>query len=310
MNVLITGDRGFIGSHIAEYFAGMKEISVYGWNSRGVYNYAAQESCVANMLDYAATLQVLSTIRPDLIIHCAGNAEVSSSVIRPNDDLNKNYITTHNLLFAMKELQLHKCRFVLLSSAAVYGNPMRLPITEESEINPVSPYALHKKAAEDVCIFMHKNYGFPVKILRIFSVYGPGLRKQIFWDMYCKIQKEGRLDLFGSGAESRDYIYISDLIRAIIAVVESEDTRLIYNVANGCEVTIREAAECFAKHINLPKEKISFAGVRREGDPINWRADITGLQRLGYRRQVSFDEGIRNYIKWVKENPIPEETES
>ena len=238
---------------------------------------------------------------PDLILHCAGSADVNKSVNAPLEDLRGNYITTENLLFAIKNNKLQQCRFVLFSSAAVYGNPLFLPMDEQQPINPLSPYALHKRAAEEACEFMHRNYHLDVKILRIFSVYGPGLKKQIFWDMYRKIAETGSLQLYGSGDESRDYIYIDDLVSAVSIISETAPFEDIYfNIANGEEITIREAALIFAANAGLDKSKISFMGTRREGDPINWRADISKLKKLGYLKSVSFSQGISNYIAWAE----------
>ena len=174
-------------------------------------------------------------------------------------------------------------------------------MNETQPLHPLSPYALHKRAAEEVCEFAHRNYLIDVKILRIFSVYGPGLRKQIFWDMYQKMKQTGKLELFGSGEESRDYIYIDDLVAAVRLIVDKASFEDIYfNIANGEECTIREAAVVFAAKAGLRESNISFMGTCREGDPINWRADISRLKKLGYSRSVSFLQGISNYVDWVK----------
>ena len=140
-----------------------------------------------------------------------------------------------------------------------------------------------------------------VKIARIFSAYGAGLRKQIFWDMYNKLHQSGQLDMFGTGNESRDYIHVKDLIRAICLLAETEDKNLIYNVANGEETTIRQAAELFAESNGASPDIIHFNGVVREGDPLNWRADISRMKALGYTKSIEMKDGIRQYIEWAKE---------
>ena len=174
-------------------------------------------------------------------------------------------------------------------------------MSEEKPIHPLSPYALHKRAAEEVCLYMNKNYHMDVKILRLFSVYGPGLKKQIFWDMYHKVKESGRLNLMGSGEESRDYIYIDDLVEAAILVALDEGRDIIYNIANGEETTIYKAAMTFAKYMKIPQELVTFSGRRREGDPINWCADITKLKMLGYKRKYSFEDGVEKYVDWLDE---------
>lgn len=298
MKLLITGSKGFIGRRLEQLYKENNNL-VYGWDVDGVY-FDDREVSKANMLNPNDTYEVMNAIKPDLIIHCAGSADVNKSVINPLDDLKGNYITTENILFAIKKCNLENTKFVLLSSAAVYGNPLKLPMSELEPINPLSPYALHKKAAEDVCLFMSNNYGIKCKIARIFSVYGPGLKKQIFWDMHKKIQKTGRLEMFGSGDESRDYIFIDDLIEAIYLVSLDESDNLIFNIANGIEVKIRDVAQKFADAIGLEKKNIYFTGSRREGEPINWKADITKLKNLGYKQKVSFDMGVVMYADWLK----------
>lgn len=298
MRVLITGDHGFIGSYLKIAYRQQKAL-VFGWDKEGISK-DEKVLYLADMTDMEDAKQVLKKISPDLIIHCAGSADVIHSLEDPIGDMKGNYITTENLLFALNKCGLSDCRFLFLSSASVYGDPHVLPMDEMQPINPLSPYALHKRVAEEACLFMHKNYNMDIKILRIFSVYGPGLRKQIFWDMYQKIKNVGKLELWGSGKESRDYIYIDDVVRAIMLIAhKAKKDDIYFNVANGEETTIREAALCFADHMNIPKNSIKFIGKRRKGEPINWQADIRKLQEIGYVRKVSFSEGIEKYIQWA-----------
>lgn len=298
MIVLITGSNGFIGRAISLRMQ-KENYTVYEWSREGLFlNNSKIQSFVIEKPEDAE--KVLLIVKPDIVMHCAGSADVNYSVQHPYEDLSSNYITTHNILFAMKKTGVTS-RFVLFSSAAVYGNPVKLPMSEEEPIHPLSPYALHKRAAEEICLYMNKNYHMDVKILRLFSVYGPGLKKQIFWDMYHKVKESGRLNLMGSGEESRDYIYIDDLVEAVILVALDEGRDIIYNIANGEETTIYKAAMTFAKYMKIPQELVTFSGRRREGDPINWRADITKLKMLGYKRKYSFEDGVEEYVDWLDE---------
>ena len=296
MIVLITGSNGFIGRAISLRMQKENYI-VYEWSREGLFlnNSKIQSFAIEKPEDAE---KVLLIAKPDIVMHCAGSADVNYSVQHPYEDLSSNYITTHNILFAMKKTGVTS-RFVLFSSAAVYGNPVKLPMSEEEPIHPLSPYALHKRAAEEVCLYMNKNYHIDVKILRLFSVYGPGLKKQIFWDMHRKVKESGRLNLMGSGEESRDYIYIDDLVEATILVALDEGRDIIYNIANGEETTIYKAAMTFAKYMKIPQELVTFSGRRREGDPINWCADITKLKMLGYKRKYSFEDGVGKYVDWL-----------
>lgn len=299
MRILITGACGFIGSHTYRYFLEQGH-QVVGWDVCG----RAAEMTVypVDMLDREAVYQRLCLDMPDIIIHCAGAADVGKSFENAHNDYQRNVTVTHNLMFAIRRQDRGHIRIIFLSSAAVYGNPVKLPVTENMPLKPLSPYALHKVMCEDIFQYFHNSYDIDTKIVRIFSAYGEGLEKQIFWDMHNKARKTGRLDLFGTGSESRDYIHIRDLVQAIYLIaLKAPKEELIYNVANGEEITIQQAAESFACAIGMSKDRIVFSGEKMEGAPINWRADIKKLKLLGYRRTVSFEEGILRYVAWAGE---------
>ena len=296
-NVLITGASGFIGNKLSELFC-RHGFAVLGWDriaSSGVFPVV----CV-DLGDTDAVVRQLDDFRPDIIIHCAGSADVGKSVQNPEADYHGNVTLTHNLLFAMHQLNMVKTRFVFLSSAGVYGNPVSLPITEDMPLCPMSPYAVHKVMCEDLCRYFVKNYGMDIKIARIFSAYGVGLRKQIFWDMYNKARNTGRLDMFGTGNESRDYIHVEDVIQALYLLATQPSDEMVFNVANGEEVTIRQATELFAAFADVEQDNIAFNGVVREGDPLNWRADISRIKSLGYAKTVNMKDGLAAYVQWAK----------
>lgn len=305
MKVLVTGASGFIGDSICRYFYEILHEDVIGWDINVLERSWPIKNI--NLMDINTIQNGLQEINPDIIIHCAGAADVGRSIQDPVMDYESNVTITHNIFFALLKNNFTNTRVVFLSSAGVYGNPVCLPIKENSELNPLSPYALHKVMCEDVCKYFHKNFNIDVKIARVFSAYGEGLKKQIFWDMYnkgclVKERKKQKLEMWGTGKESRDYIYIKDLIHALCLIAtKSPKDEMIYNVANGEEITIKTAADVFADSFGLNKDCIEFNGKGHEGNPINWRADISKLRLLGFKRSVSFEEGVHNYVKWVKE---------
>ena len=293
--VLITGAGGFIGAKMLRLFQD-RGYAVCGWDRN-----RAENVCGVDMLDVAAVMVGLQQIAPDIIVHAAGSADVGRSVKEPEMDFSGNVTITHNLLFGIHKLHMEHTRVVFLSSAGVYGNPTSLPINEDMPVNPLSPYALHKVMCEDICRYFYNNYGMNVKVARIFSAYGAGLRKQIFWDMYKKVTDTGKLEMFGTGKESRDYIHVDDVVQALYLLATTESPNMFFNVANGEEVAIRQATEIFAKCAGVPTEKISFNGVIREGDPLTWRADISRIRKLGYAKTVGMQDGLQQYVEWVRE---------
>ena len=295
MNVIVTGAAGFIGSAIARRFR-KAGAAVTGWD---ICSDPERNIISVDMCDSPGIDKVLEEAHPDIVIHCAGSANVSASMSDPDRDMLLSVGITHNLLFALLRAGLDNVRLIYLSSAGVYGNPASLPIAESAARRPVSPYALHKCMCEDICRYFIDNHGMDIRIARIFSAYGSGLKKQIFWDMYKKYSKSGRLDMFGTGNESRDFINIEDLKEAIYLMAVRDYDHRIINVANGVEVTIRNVVESFADSMGIDRSVISFNGLSRPGDPNNWKADISRLKELGYEQRISIEEGIGSYCRWI-----------
>jgi nucleoside-diphosphate-sugar epimerase len=294
--VLITGSSGFIGSRIAASFV-QDDYKVVGIDMKIIphLNYEQKE---CNLLEEDLA-QYISECQPDIIIHCAGNASVGLSVKEPFMDFSNNVQLLHKLFFTLLKVGC-KPKVIFLSSAAVYGNPGKLPISESDSLMPMSPYGLHKRLCENICEYFYNVENIPVTIVRIFSAYGAGIRKQLFWELATKIAKKEKLELYGTGEETRDFIHITDVIQAIRLIADKSD-KLIYNIANGCETTIREAAGILVTEMGKDIRDLNFNGIIKDGDPINWRADITALETLGYTAKVNLKEGIASYARWVNE---------
>lgn len=303
--ILITGVNGFIGRNAAHGFE--KEYEVYGMDIAA--RYCRQDAAVTyyqcNMSESPAELSMIVTnLQPDVILHCAGSANVGASVVSPMADLDGNLHSLYQLLIALKGIE-KKPKIIFMSSAAVYGNPKKLPVCETDELAPISPYGLHKVMCEQLCHYFNQVHGYRIRVIRIFSVYGiannTGLRKQIFWDMYQKYQSTGAIRLFGTGDETRDFIHVNDILQAIRCILAYDGEEEVFNVANGEEESIRHLAEIYAKALGEREDIVSFSGEVREGDPRNWRADIRLLSGIGYKKTVDFEEGVRGYVRWVRE---------
>lgn len=296
--ILVTGGNGYIGSSILSFFHENK-YEMYAWGNVETELNGVKIRPV-NLNDKDQIADELRNIEPDVIIHCAGSANVNASVENPRKDFEGNVIITYNILLALAEINRKSLKFIYLSSSAVYGEPQVLPITEEHPFLPISPYALHKQLSEEICQYFISQYEMDIVILRIFSAYGPGLRKQIFWDMNEKIRKNHFLELYGTGEETRDFIYIDDLVRVIEIMVDTDDLKYrVFNVANGVDVSVREIAEAYAALWELDAAQIKFSNISRKGNPIHWKADISRLKELGYKPYISLSEGIEQYYKWV-----------
>ena len=300
--VLITGCNGFIGGHLVDFYK-KKGFEVFGLDIK--INKEDEPNCkfIKCNLQEEDMSKVYKKISPDIFIHCAGNASVGKSVEYPEMDFGSNVNVLYNTLSSITRAEINP-KFIFLSTAAVYGNPKVLPISEKTVTAPISPYGLHKMMCEDLCKYYREVNGQNVTVVRIFSAYGEGLRKQILWDMYNKFKNNGFIELFGTGNETRDFINIKDLVQALDLIIKDKKADFVYTVANGEEISIKTLALEFAKILELDPKKITFNGKVKKGDPLNWRADITKLENLQYKKSVNLKEGLRNYIKWVKQNEV------
>jgi dTDP-glucose 4,6-dehydratase/UDP-glucose 4-epimerase len=234
-----------------------------------------------------------------LCINASGSANVGFSFENPEKDFELNVVNVQKILEAIRDYN-PGCKFINLSSAAVYGNPINLPILENFDLHPISPYGLNKMQAEHICLEFYQIYKIKTCSLRIFSAYGVGLRKQLFWDLFQKFKNNNNIELFGSGSETRDFIYIDDIVRAIhCCVLNTNFSGEAINIANSEELSIKTIATLFNKEFDLGK-KIIFNKQTKKGDPLNWRADISNLEKLGYRKSVSIEVGIKKYIDWAR----------
>jgi UDP-glucose 4-epimerase len=277
MQILIFGGKGFIGS---SFVNGLKN---------------AEISVIDNI--ELLTKEILQNC--DLLINCAGASNVSASFLDPQNDFINNTILVQQLLEKIRLLGCLDIRFITISSAAVYGTPKLLPIKVNEDLKPISPYGYHKMFAEDICKMYYRCFGIKSISLRIFSAYGNRQTKLLMWDLFQKFTDNSKstVELFGTGKETRDFIHIDDIIRQIELVIANARFKgEAINIGNGTEISIFNVAKIFQECLNSKKE-IKFNNIVREGDPLNWCADIGELIKWGYNQQVNLETGIMLYIK-------------
>jgi len=296
---LVIGSEGFIGSNLVNYYIKRNE-DIYGADLLEVgsqqYNYF-KISRLSPEFD-----ELLQQTKFDVCINAAGSGNVPYSMTHPVTDFEANSLDTMRLLDGIRRYQ-SSCRYIHISSAAVYGNPARLPVTEQDMLLPISPYGWHKLIAEKICEEFTYIYGVPVAIVRPFSVFGPGLKKQLIWDLYQKINKAKPgdvIELWGTGKESRDFIYVHSLADALNCIVQKGQFKADkYNIAGGMETYIDELAAFFVQNVDKPVQ-IKFNQQIRTGDPQNWKADISKIEALGFASSISWQDGLKETIKWLK----------
>ena len=305
-SILITGSNGFIGSHLSKYFS-EKNYRIYGVSKYPLEKLnlcSFKENIICDLLGEEVK-DLLKKIQPDYIFHCAGNSSIKNSIKNPLNDFQNNSYLTYEFLNLIRQFT-PSSKFYFFSSAAVYGNPQTLPIKENHNLNPISPYGFHKLLSEHMCIEFSKLYSLNTVILRIFSAYGAGLRRQIFYDLMNKFVNDKEIILKGTGKESRDFINVFDICKAIELIMAAKSNEFeIYNIANGEEITIKNIASLFSSYLDSNKA-IKFDNKNTFGMPLNWKADITKLKKIGFKKNIQFHLGIKDYISWFNNDILME----
>lgn len=297
ISILVVGSLGFIGSHAMQFFKLKDNCSCFGCDVLPGYDIDNYWQIEPTNADYK---QLFVQQQFDVCINCSGAASVPDSLKYPERDFFLNVNNVAKLLEAIR-LEQPNCKFIQLSSAAVYGNPKTLPINESAPLQPVSPYGYHKLMAEMLVKEYVSLFGINASILRLFSVYGPGLKKQLFWDWHQKALSGKEVEMWGTGNETRDFIEIEDLLQGIYCVLNNAAfDGEVYNVASGISSKIKDAATYFANH-HTPKFNFKFNQVVRSGDPLYWQANIDKIKSIGFTPATKIADGIFKYLQWLEE---------
>jgi UDP-glucose 4-epimerase len=233
-----------------------------------------------------------------VLVHCAGSASIHESIRNPGNDYESHVALTHWLADRVEHLA-PDCRIVYVSSAAVYGQPAVLPVSETAPVRPLSPYGYHKRLAEMILEQASALRGLKTVCARVFSAYGPGLGRQVIWEAASQALRQGEIELAGTGRETRDFLHAEDVARALfLLAVKAPAQGEIFNVAQGIEISIRDMAEQIARTCGLPSPH--FLGIPRNGDPARWCADTGRLRELGFVPRIPFEAGLKTVLDWVR----------
>lgn len=247
--------------------------------------------------DVALTEQVAHGV--STIVHLAANTGVGPSVEDPRLDMECNVVGTFNMLEAARKHDVKK--FVFASSGAPAGE-VEPPIHEELPPHPVSPYGSSKLAGEGYCSSYHKTFGIDTICLRFGNVYGPRSKNKA--SVVAKFIKQALAGdtcaIYGDGSQTRDFIYIFDLIRAIQAAMEAPVGGETFQIATGRERTVGEIAELIAKHLEIHGKSMPITHeAKRLGDVMRNYSDTTKARTmLGWQPQLDINDGIAETIRW------------
>jgi UDP-glucose 4-epimerase len=306
MTVWVTGANGFIGRYLVRFLADRGH-SVHGIGHGAIADLERLRLGLAHWLNGEIDVANLDLLAgrsgpPSTLFHLAGGSSVGLSIEQPYEDFARTVGGTARLLEWLRRAA-PDCRLIAASSAAVYGSGHPTPISENAETHPISPYGRHKLMMEELCRSYAATYGVRSTVVRFFSVYGAHLRKQLLWDICCRLQKgERTLALGGTGDESRDWVEVRDAVRLFGAIAEAPQAEN-YQVINGgsgagaCVADVaRELAKAWGGEI-----AVQFSGLARSGDPFSLVADDARLRALSFACEIPLARGIADYVRWFKD---------
>jgi UDP-glucose 4-epimerase len=218
------------------------------------------------------------------LFHAAGTASVGASLVDPLTDFRGSVSVCANVLEAVRRSGKNPLIFIP-SSAAVYGNPVALPVNERAAVQPISPYGFHKAMCETLARESAECFGLRMIVCRLFSVFGAGQRRLLIWELFKQLSGAGESAwLDGTGSESRDFLHIDDVAGAVFQLAgefaRSPSGRFeIVNVASGEETRVSEIAVRI-RDLVAPDKDVRCRGTARPGDPLNWRGEISRLHSL------------------------------
>ena len=295
--VLVTGAHGFLGRHAARAFA-RRGAEVTGLGHGAWAEDERRAFGVGRWLAADVTAQALERVGGDFdaIVHCAGPGSVGRSFEDPEGDRARTVDTTAAVLEHVRR-SCPRAALIFPSTPAVHGDRDDAPIRETDPMSPVSPYGAHKRIAEELCRDYAARHGLAIAIIRFFSVYGPGLEKQLLWDACAKLAAGGDTAEFsGTGEETRDWIHVDDATDLILAAADAGRAMTI-NGGSGERYTIRETLELLRRALGA-RARLAFDGRVRAGDPRHYWADIARATALGWRPAVRLADGVADYAAW------------
>jgi UDP-glucose 4-epimerase len=296
--ILVTGGAGFIGSHLCKKLSEFtNNLTVYDNLSSGkVENVKHLPKVHFVKADILNLKKLRSQEKPDLIYHLAAQVVVPYSMENPIEDFETNARGTLNIL---EKARKDDARLVFASSAAVYGNTTKLPTPETYGFNPASCYGLSKVVGEQYCNMYSKQYGLDITIVRFSNVYGPK-GHGVIPDFIDKLSRNPeKLEIIGTGLQSRDFVHISDVVDALILSAVNEDAiGETYNIGFGKTTKIIDLAKMILKILGLSKKTvITTTNVPWQGDINTIWFDITKIKKeLKWQPKISLEDNLKEMI--------------
>ena len=313
--ILVTGGAGFIGSHLAEDLVQkgysvkiMDDFSTGNVNNiRGLFNYRNFKMIRGSITDRELLAKATSDV--DIVFHLAAQIHVDRSIIEPRHTFDVNTLGTLNILDAALENDIELV--VYASTSEVYGSAKYVPMDEDHPLNPASPYAATKAAADRLCFSYYNTYKLPVVIVRCFNTYGPrqkGSGYAAAIPMFIKRALAGLPPvIYGDGKQTRDYMYVKDTVNAYNLVLNSHNNILgkAINFGTGKEISILELANTVLELCG--KKATPIHAAPRSGEVKRLCADMTlAGKTLNFVPDYTIRKGLQEFVKWYREGRYEE----
>lgn len=299
---LVTGGAGFIGSHVVDALLERgSRVTVVDNLSTG----RGENVDTGKVRFVKADLNRIKNFKEllegtDIIIHLAASADVPTANRDPLADFATNAEASLVLLENVRKFAPDATVFYG-STVMVHGECEKERIDEDTQIEPVSFYGLSKYTGEHYSILYSGVYGLNVKIARYFNIYGPRYHSHVVFDILTKIAKDPKhLELFGTGEEARDFMFVRDAASATLRFLEVEDAPKIINMGTGSSISIKELVAEILCLCNIKDCQVSFSQRSWKGDVKKYRANVSRLKALGFEPQYSLTQGLTETIRWFE----------
>jgi UDP-glucose 4-epimerase len=306
VKILVTGGAGFIASHVVDRLIEEgHQVAVVDNLSTGFKRNIHSEALFyeIDIRDYDGLSKVFDEFKPDIVNHHAGQMDVRVSTREPGIDAEINILGSLNVILLSVEYHIRK--FIYISTGgAVYGEPQSLPVSEEHPINPLSQYGISKHTVEHYLYLYNHNYALPYTVLRYPNVFGPRQNPHgeagVIAIFGSKIIEGTRPAIFGDGLQTRDYVYISDVVEANMKAMFS-DVCGIYNIGSGIGTSVLELHNWISAALGAEIEPIFEP--KRLGEIQHICLDAKRAKNeLKWKATMSVRDGIARTMEWLKEN--------
>jgi len=305
MKLLITGGAGFIGSEFVRqavklgYSAVVVDKLTYAGDLERLREVSDKITFYrVDITNFESLKEVFESQRPDTVVHFAAESHVDRSILNPYDFLNSNVVGTYNLLELSRIYEIEK--FINISTDEVYGELGKEgKFTEQSPLNPNSPYSVSKASADMLGRAYFRTYGLPVITVRPSNNYGAWqYPEKLIPVVIAKALLNEPVPVYGDGSNVREWLYVEDCAEAVFIILEKGKAGEIYNIASGEERRNIEVVTVILKLLNKPLELINFVK-DRPGHDYRYSSSFEKLEReLKWKPKTTFEEGIEKTVKW------------